>query len=533
MQPSLPHNPLAEGKALEDKITLLREMAELAGYTLVRADVPVLDWPDPASLGDNLPPVLTFDLDFLPLSLRPLVEDISERMQTPLDYAGAAAIVALAGCVNRRVVITPKCRDKSWRVVPNLWGAIVAPPGMMKSPILRAVTVPLTRIEEGWREEFASECSNFELEKEETELRYQAWREDYKHAVKKGHCELPIQPDRTLREPTQRRLVLTDSTFEKLHEILAENPAGVLVVRDELTGWLSDLDRVGREGERGFFLQAWNGDAGFTIDRIGRGSIYVPAVCVSLLGNIQPSRLRWYLSQVLEGGPSDDGLFQRFQVLVWPDSPREWRLVDRPVNDTAIQVTEKVFAQLVKLSADQPLEAIFAPDAQELFLAWWAELENKVRGDGLAPALAAHLAKYRSLMPSLAGLFEVADAASNQVELGTELSISLEHAKQAAALCEYLETHARRVYSCVTAPETGAARDLAGHVRNRDLPEKFKTRDVYLKGWRGLDTPERARSALFFLEDAGWLRRAEGPTSPGGGRPSELWAVNPKAVRHA
>jgi hypothetical protein len=79
---------------------------------------------------------------------------------------------------------------------------------------------------------------------------------------------------------------LTDATFEKLHEILAQNPAGVLVIRDELTGWLAELDRLGRKGERAFFLQAWNGDSGFTVDRIGRGSIYVPAVCVSLLGNI-------------------------------------------------------------------------------------------------------------------------------------------------------------------------------------------------------------------------------------------------------
>ena len=148
----------------------------------------------------------------------------------------------------------------------------------------------------------------------------------------------------------KRKLVLTDATFEKLHEILGENPGGVLVVRDELTGWLAQLDKQGREGERGFFLQAWNGDGGFTIDRIGRGSIHVPAVCVSLLGNIQPGRLRGYLSEVLEGGPTDDGLFQRFQLLVWPDPPRNWRLVDRLPNRTAAVAAENVYARLANLS---------------------------------------------------------------------------------------------------------------------------------------------------------------------------------------
>ena len=64
------------------------------------------------------------------------------------------------------------------------------------------------------------------------------------------------------------------------------------------------------------------------------------------------------------------------------------------------------------------------------------------------------------------------------------------------------------------------------------LPELFSTRDVYFKGWSGLDSPERVRRALDFLEDAAWVCKAEPPTSPSGGRPSEAWIVNPK-VTHA
>ena len=49
--------------------------------------------------------------------------DISERMQVPLDYPAAFAVLALAGVVGRRAVIQPKARDSSWRIAPNLWGA--------------------------------------------------------------------------------------------------------------------------------------------------------------------------------------------------------------------------------------------------------------------------------------------------------------------------------------------------------------------------------------------------------------------------
>src|SRR2546422_2051232 len=37
------------------------------------------------------------------------------------------------------------------------------------------------------------------------------------------------------------------------------------------------------------------------------------------------------------------------------------------------------------------------------------------------------------------------------------------------------------------------------------LGEVFAVREVYLKGWSGLDSPERAIHALDVLEDAGWV----------------------------
>jgi hypothetical protein len=473
-----------------------------------------------------------FDARFLPYSLRPLVEDVSERMQIPWDYAASIAVVALAGCVGRRASIFPKALDHSWRVIPNLWGANIAPPGYMKSPVLSSVTLPLARIEERWCAEHDQESEIYETEKEVLELKRQSWREESKKSIKKGG-EATAPPKNAIELPAQKRLILTDSTFEKLHEILRDNPAGGLVVRDELTGWLAQLDKQGREGERAFYLQAWNGDGGFTVDRIGRGSIRVPAVCVSLFGNIQPSRLRSYLSPALAGGPGDDGLFQRFQIIVWPDPPREWTLVDRAPNNVALAVAEKVFVALSNLAIEEPIETSFSPDAQKLFFEWWTELEGKVRADSALPlAVVAHLSKYRSLMPSLALLFALADLASADAPIASGMTVGLDYARQAAAYCGYLESHARRVYACIISPEMAAARDLARHIEAGDLPDLFRTRDVYLKSWSRLDSPERVRAALDFLEDAAWVRKAELPISRSGGRPSDKWILNPSVVRH-
>jgi len=485
------------------------------------------DWPKPEPIQSELPPVEAFSEDLLPDSFRPLVADVTERMQVPMDYPAVVMVLCLAGAVNRRAVIQPKANDTGWVIVPNLWGGIIAPPGFMKSPVIQAATRPLNQIQTEWRQEHEEALKDYAREKEEYELRRAAWKEQYKAASKKGNTA-PDRPEDEPEAPTLRRLIVNDATFEALHQTMSENPAGILVIRDELTGWWSQLDRAGREGERAFCLQAWNGDTGHTIDRIGRGTIHVEACCMSMLGGIQPGRLRSYMVDALEDGPSNDGLIQRFQLLVWPDTAPDWSYVDRAPDAASEQQAARVFRKLVELDAENPARFRFAPDAQELFIEWLAELETKIRGDELHPALVSHLSKYRKLMPALAVLFHLAETAAGN---GAADTVSLRHAQQAAAWCEYLESHARRVYSCIVTPQLRAARELADKIKHRKVGTErfFSCRDVYLKGWSGLDSPEAVKQAAEVLQDAGWVRDVCGESSDplGRGRPSNRYEVNP------
>ena len=410
-------------------------------------------------------------------------------------------------------------------IVPNLWGGIIAPPGFLKSPVIQAATHPLNHIQAGWRSEHEDALKDYARDKEEFELRRAAWKERYKAATKKGNAG-PDRPEDEPKEPKLRRLIVNAATFEAMHQTMNENPAGILVIRDELTGWWSQLDRAGREGERAFCLQAWNGDTSHTIDRIGRGTIHVEACCMSMLGGIQPGRLRSYLVDALEDGPSNDGLIQRFQLLVWPDTEREWNYVDRAPDAALEEQAARVFRKLVAMDAENPARFRFCADAQAFFVTWFADLELKIRGGDLHPALISHLSKYRSLMPSLALLFHLADTAADG---GHSETVSVHHTRQAAAWCDYLESHARRVYSCIVTPQLRAARELADKIKHRKVGAAgfFSCRDVYLKGWSGLDSPEAVKQAAEVLQDAGWIRDVSAESGRSGGRPSNRYEVNP------
>jgi len=129
-------------------------------------------------------------------------------------------------------------------------------------------------------------------------------------------------------------------------------------------------------------------------------------------------------------------------------------------------------------------------------------------------------------MPSLALLFELADNEPPETFL-----VSLEHARQAAAFCDYLEAHARRIYSMMISPQRQAAVEIGRHLANgwKHKEGGFSVRDVYRNDWRGLDTPEKVRPALEILVDAGWIRQLE--TSKRTGRPTEIYAINPRLPR--
>ena len=175
-----------------------------------------------------------------------------------------------------------------------------------------------------------------------------------------------------------------------------------------------------------------------------------------------------------------------------------------------------------------PILLKFDDAAQMLFEDWLTDLEKRIREEDTAPAIQAHLGKYRSLMPSLALLFAIAD--------GNAERVPIVHAKLACDWCSYLETHARRVYATQVKPDHRAAIVLSGRLANgwKSSEGLFTLRDVYRSGWTGLDSHDSARRALQVLEEYGWVRRELLGDLKAAGRPTELYSRNPQIkVSHA
>src|SRR6516162_5972959 len=268
------------------------------------------DWPEPKPLPNGLAPVEAFNSEFLPDALAPWVGDIAKRLQCPPDYVGVAALTSLGAVIGRRVGIRPQAKT-DWTEIPNLWGCFIGRPGMLKSPAMNEALKPIHRLEaEAAKEnEIAQQAHAAGLDA--YKLRREVSRSLLKDKLKAGNnpnTDIKIDLGDEPKEPPAIRFRTNDTSYEKLGELLIDNPAGILIERDELISLLKQLDRDDQSNARGFYLSGWSGQQPYTFDRIIRGHHHIDAVCLSVLGNTQPTRIAEYIHRANYGGAGGDGL---------------------------------------------------------------------------------------------------------------------------------------------------------------------------------------------------------------------------------
>ena len=494
-------------------------------------------WPEPIPLPEDLPRVAPFDERLLPPAVKTWVMDISERVQCPPDYVAVGVICALGTVIGRKVGIRPQ-ESTDWTEYSNQWGLLIGRPGVLKSPAMEAALKPLRRLVAEAAREYESERQDYEAAKLAAKLRRTAAeKQAMKELAKNQEADISHLLNHHEEDPpVLRRFITSNSTAEALGELLRVNPNGLLVYRDELVSLLRNLDREEQAEARGFYLTGWAGNSPFTFDRIGRGlNLHIQAVCISLLGSTQPARIAQYVRTALKGGSGDDGMLQRFGLTVWPDTSGHWKEVDRWPDSEARRRAFNVFELLNKLSPkavgahqDYDLENLpdgppylrYHPEGLGLFREWRQDLETKLRIGDLHPALESHLAKYRKLVPGLALILHLSDSDIGPVTHHAVL--------QALAWGDYLETHARRLYSSMTAPEVSAAKAILARVRSGSLSTVFAGWQVWRPQWAGLTDRNEVYEGLKLLEDLSWIRREQKET---GGRPTIEYHVNPRGVK--
>jgi hypothetical protein len=464
-------------------------------------------------------------------------------MQVPLDFPTGACIVVMSSIIGTRISICPKKKDP-WQVVPNLWGGLIQKPSQLKSPPVKEVLLPMKILETEAFKIFEEDNFQYGKEFRVFEMKIKVCEERMKSALKKNKStdfssaqnELDELESNPPKEPILRRYQTQDTTIEKLQDMLSENPQGIFIFRDELNGFLMKMKKDGHDEDEDFHIEGWAGDGSYTLDRIGRGTVRSELICESIFGTIQPTRIIPHIRQT-KSDTKNSGFIQRFQIMLYPDSDN-WEYIDKSPNNAAARRAFNCFKEIANMdfrnlkgciTEDNKIPYMrFSEEAQELFIAWLHELQEKLSNPDDSPVIREHFGKYRSLMPSLALQFHLIDIADGM----SSGPVSLSAAQMAADWCEYLESHSRRIYGMAEDITARAAGSLAKKILAGKLDDSFKAWEVRRKGWELLTEKDVVKGALIELVEAGWLREIHCKPEKSGGRPSVQYQINPKVKKY-
>lgn len=256
------------------------------------------------------PPWRPFPVDLLPEACRKFITGTAANIGCDESFVALPLLSVLAGTIGNARTIRLK---PGWDEPAILWTAIVGESGTMKTPAIDSVLAPLWKREEQAYRVYERERKEDGEMKHLQRLSNAAW-------VKDGGTKAPFVFDEPA--PICRRGLVSDTTLEELAGVLHENPRGVTLVQDELSGWLANFE--GLKSRRANTATDWLipfGARTLIVERKGktRPMLYVPKATMSLTGGIQPDVLRQSLQRM-----GNNGIGARLLIAHPPYQRRKW-----------------------------------------------------------------------------------------------------------------------------------------------------------------------------------------------------------------
>ena len=455
----------------------------------------------------------SFPVGAFPKPIHTFVEAASSAIGCDASYIALPLLSGMAAAVGNSRSIELK---RGWSEPCVIWSAIVGESGTHKSPAVEIALRPLRERQHFAVLEHRVNMKVFEADHARWKKELRAWERQG------GSSDPPPEPE----PPICERTIVDDITTEALLTRLRDNPRGLLLVRDELAGWLGSFDRY--SGGHGADAARWIevfGARAVTVDRKGGGTEYVPRAAVSICGGIQPEALRLALGRQ----HIENGLAARLLFTMPPRKPRQW--TDAEIPEDVERGMHAIFAKLLSLEPlrdydddPEPVNIQLDPGAK----AAWITFVNEHGTEGLDRfgEEASAWSKLEGIAARLALIVHLARwAGGEQVDSET---VDAESIADGVQLARWFAGEAERVYGLLTGDEDERDRDKllqwiegrGGRVTARDLtrgPRRFR------------NDPDGAESALRSLADDGWGTWQIHPHGPGGGRPTWFFALVERA----
>jgi hypothetical protein len=480
----------------------------------------------------TLPDFTPFPTEALPKVVADFVRQGAAALGCDESYIALPLLTMLSAAVgnSRRIQL-----KRSWSEPAIIWTVVVGESGTLKSPALDLALKPIRRVQDAAFRQHAEDMDLFQRDKANYEADLAQWK---KSGRKNGE-----PPPESPAEPIASRYITTDCTVEALAVLLQEQPRGLLVARDELSGWINSFDAY--KSCHGADVAHWlsmHRAGALTVDRkIGRRVIHVPRAAVCITGTVQPMALASALvgryspqdAEAMDKSQKehfDNGLAARLLFAMPPQKPKKWSEDEIPYSyeisikelfekllDLEMLVDEKGLTQ----SIDIPLN----PDGKCEWVRFYnlhAEETAELRGE-----LAAAWSKLEGYAARFALLIHLIRCASDESSLANPDEIDEHSIKAGVTISRWFGSEASRVYQVLNAsrekPEAREKRELMRIVIERG--GRITVRELMHATRKYRNSASEAEAALNLLvkeKKGAWESAGHGS---GPGRPAKVFRL--------
>jgi hypothetical protein len=233
---------------------------------------------------------IEFPIDVFPENLQTYLIESNKSLNTSIDYMGCSLLWVLSLIVGNSCKIQVK---PGWKESVNLWLALVGRAGIGKTPSINHIINPLKK------------KNSFEIKSYQKE--YAKFIEYKDLALEEKKYAEPV------KMPSRRQFIVNDVTIEALIELHEENPNAIGVFKDELNGWIKDMNKYRTGSDLEFWLSVFSNEQTSATRKTSKSN-HIDSPVIPVLGGIQPG----IFSQISTEENKDNGFLDRL-LLCFPE----------------------------------------------------------------------------------------------------------------------------------------------------------------------------------------------------------------------
>ncbi|HNC65177.1 MAG TPA: DUF3987 domain-containing protein [Chitinophagales bacterium] len=366
---------------------------------------------------------LNFPLEVFPKPFQSYLMECHEKLDSIIDYMGCSLLWTISILTGNLFSIKVK---NGWHETPVVWFSLVGRAGVGKTPSIRRILYPLIK-------ENNKEIKNYI---KNTEL----YREYEKLSKKDKEQQIEIN------KPNKKQFIADDITLEALVDLHQEVTTGVGVFKDELAGWLKDMNKYREGSDLEFWLSTWSGTS-VNVNRLTRVGSFVENPFIPVIGGIQPA----VLNELYNQEKKDNGFMDRM-LISYPDVTIP-KYNDEEISTDAIIWYNSIIANLRKVIQKlkqeteedeiKKIEVYFNSDAKKIWIEKFNEITEKQNSDNENEYFKSMYPKQKSYIPRFAFLLNALNSVCND-DIDFKI-IEADAMKGAIKLSDYFVATAKKI----------------------------------------------------------------------------------------